>query len=264
MDPLVPNQVRYRTAPHSEDPNHNGSPRPGQGLAELFMSFPAYRLPSAQVMRPYATKNLSNSVNETLTFRSETSGLRVSPLLVGVLLSFLLHGAWLFVGRQELAPRQMAEPAAPPLVLRLRPPPEPEPEPPKAEPAPSTPSAARAPRAQAAKPKRRAAPDVIALPRQAEAAPAADSFTVEPPEPSAPKFDADAARKMARQLANAPDPARADMAVNQLPKKELETQTKAARAIAKAKRRDCKDGVPGGLLAPLILLLDKKDSGCKW
>jgi hypothetical protein len=36
------------------------------------------------------------------------------------------------------------------------------------------------------------------------------------------------------------------------------------RAIGRAKRRDCKDGIPGGLLAPLILLLDKKDSGCKW
>jgi hypothetical protein len=37
-----------------------------------------------------------------------------------------------------------------------------------------------------------------------------------------------------------------------------------ARAISSAKRRDCKDGLPGGLLGPLLLLMDKKDSGCKW
>jgi hypothetical protein len=205
---------------------------------------------------------LSSSVNQTLTFQRETSRLRVSPLLVGLALSFLLHAAWLFAWRQQPAPRQQAEPARLPLVLRLRPPPPPEP--PKAEPAPSAPSAARAPRAQSAKPKRRVAPDVIALPQQPNAAPATDAFTVEPPAPAAPRFDPDAARKMARQLANAPDPAREGMAVAQLPKKELETETKAARAIGRAKRRDCKDGIPGGLLAPLILLLDKKDSGCKW
>ncbi|WP_426174645.1 hypothetical protein [Massilia sp. TWR1-2-2] len=198
-------------------------------------------------------------MNRTLTFQSETSGLRVPPLLVGLALSFLLHAAWLFAWRQEPAPRQQAEPARAPLVLRLRPP---SPEPPKAEPAPS---AASAPRAQAAKAKRRVAPDVIALPQQPDAAPPApDAFTVEPPAPSAPRFDPEAARKMARLLANAPDPAREGMAVAQLPKKELETETRAARAIGRAKRRNCKDGVPGGLLAPFILLLDKKDSGCKW
>ena len=44
----------------------------------------------------------------------------------------------------------------------------------------------------------------------------------------------------------------------------MRRKPKSARAIAGAKRRDCKDGIPGGLLAPLILLMDKKDSGCKW
>ena len=69
---------------------------------------------------------------------------------------------------------------------------------------------------------------------------------------------------MARSLASEPDPAKAGTAVAQLPPKALETQSKAARAIRSAKRRDCKDGIPGGLLAPLILMMDKKDSGCKW
>jgi hypothetical protein len=69
---------------------------------------------------------------------------------------------------------------------------------------------------------------------------------------------------MARELANEPDPAKAGTALAQLPPKPLATETRAARAISRAKRRDCKDGIPGGLLAPLILALDKKDSGCKW
>jgi hypothetical protein len=91
-----------------------------------------------------------------------------------------------------------------------------------------------------------------------------DAFTVEPAEPSAPRFDADAARRMARELANAPDPAKAGTVAAQLPPKPLATDTRAARAISQAKRRDCKDGIPGGLLAPLYLMMDKKDSGCKW
>jgi hypothetical protein len=107
---------------------------------------------------------------------------------------------------------------------------------------------------------------LIALPGQAPAVAAPpDAFTVESPSaPAAPRFDPDAARSMARALANAPDPAKAGTALAQLPPESLETETRAARAIGKAKRRDCKNGIPGGLLAPLLLLMDKKDSGCKW
>jgi hypothetical protein len=200
-------------------------------------------------------------MNPTLPTQRASNGTRSTPLVVGLALSFALHAALLFAWRQGQAPRSAIDAARPPLVLRLRPPPPPAP--PKAEPAPR--SASRSASAPAAKPKRRSPPDVIALPQPSEPAAApADAFTVEPPEPAAPRFDHEAARQMARQLANAPDPARAGMAVAQLPKKELETETKAARAIGRAKRRDCKDGIPGGLLAPLILLLDKKDSGCKW
>jgi hypothetical protein len=184
-----------------------------------------------------------------------------TPLVVGLALSVALHAALLFAWRQGQAPRRAIDAARPPLVLRLRPPPPPTPL--KTDPAPRSESSSAS--SPAAKPKRRTAPDIIALPQPSEPAPPpANSFTLEPPEPAAPRFDHEAARKMARQLANAPDPARAGMAVAQLPKQELETETKAARAIGRAKRRDCKDGIPGGLLAPLILLLDKKDSGCKW
>src|SRR3954471_16781802 len=35
LDPLVPNQVRYRTAPHSEKENHTGSRRSGQFYAAI-------------------------------------------------------------------------------------------------------------------------------------------------------------------------------------------------------------------------------------
>ena len=128
-------------------------------------------------------------------------------------------------------------------------------------------SAAKSMPAASAKPRRRAPPNLIALP--APAVPAqTDPFTVEMPSapsaPSAPRFDLDAARRMARSLASEPDPARAGTALAQLPVKPLQTDTRAARAISQAKRRDCKDGIPGGLLAPLILMMDKKDSGCKW
>jgi len=67
-------------------------------------------------------------------------------------------------------------------------------------------------------------------------APAAPPRDPAPPAP-APVFDLDAARGMARRL---------------------------ARGIGAARRAHCKDGVPGGLLAPLYLMMDKKDSGCKW
>jgi hypothetical protein len=74
----------------------------------------------------------------------------------------------------------------------------------------------------------------------------------------------DAARKMARKMANDPDPAKAGTALERLPPKPLETESRLARGIKAAKRGNCKDGVPGGLLAPLYLMMDKKDSGCKW
>jgi hypothetical protein len=180
--------------------------------------------------------------------------------MLGLALSFALHAALLLSWRHGQAPHQAGEVARPPLTVRLRPPPPP---PPKAEPVRAAPSSAKAGRA--ATPTRRRAPDLIALPRQPAAAPPpADAFTVEPPAPAAPHFDPEAARKLARQMANDPDPAKAGTALAQLPRKELENETKAARAIGRAKRRDCKDGIPGGLLAPLLLLMDKKDSGCKW
>ena len=202
------------------------------------------------------------SVHPTLSAQHEFGGPRPSRLAAGIALSLAVHLALLFAWRQgtHVKPEAGIAPSRS-IAVWLRP--APPVAPPKAEPAPPTKSAARP--ARTASPKHRIPPDVIALPPHAPAvAPPPDSFTVEPPQPAAPHFDIDAARKLARQLANEPDPAKAGTPVAQLAKKQLETETKAARAIAGAKRRDCKDGIPGGLLAPLILLMDKKDSGCKW
>ncbi len=200
-----------------------------------------------------------NSVNPSLPIDLRGHSLRPSRFMLGLALSVALHAALLLSWRHGQAPRQAAEVARPPLTVRLRPPPPP---PPKAEPAPAAPSTVKAGRTAA--PKRRAAPDLIALPQETTTPPPADAFTVEPPATAAPHFDHEAARKLARQLADEPDPDKAGTALAQLPRKALETETKAARAIGRAKRRDCKDGIPGGLLAPLLLLMDKKDSGCKW
>lgn len=78
-----------------------------------------------------------------------------------------------------------------------------------------------------------------------------------------PKFDMEAARTTARKMAGERDPAKVGTAVGQIPDKPLETETQLARRMAQAARPDCKNA-PGGLLAPLLMLLDKKDSGCKF
>lgn len=92
-----------------------------------------------------------------------------------------------------------------------------------------------------------------------------DPFYVQPAPPEKP-FDMAAARAAARQVATSADPARADLPVGQFDKERnrVKPDDPVARKIAQAKRRDCKDGIPGGLLAPLLLLMDKKDHGCKW
>jgi hypothetical protein len=204
-------------------------------------------------------------VNSTLSPQHDLNFQRPSRLLAGIVLSVALHAALLLAWRQgKQGPPAETAPSRP-IAVRLRPPPAQAPAA-RVEPAPAPVVRARPDQARAAKPSHRAPPKVIAMPAPPpSAAPAPpDAFTVEPAEPSAPRFDADAARRMARELANAPDPARAGTAVAQLPSRPLAAETRAARAISQAKRRDCKDGIPGGLLAPLYLMMDKKDSGCKW
>ena len=181
-------------------------------------------------------------------------------ILAAIAVSLAVHALVLTLQRETRRP--IEEPPRP-LAVRLRPPPPPPPVPRVEE----TPAPALAPR-----PPRRARqdkrPPVIAVdPAPAPSQP--DPFTVqqapEPaPEPDTPRFDREAARKMARSLANIRDPAKEGTAIGQFPDPPLETESRAARAIGAAKRRNCKDGLPGGLLGPLLILADKKDSGCKW
>jgi hypothetical protein len=177
-----------------------------------------------------------------------------------VAISLCVHALLLAIYRQ---PQPAAVPAAPsgPLTVRLQAAPE---TPPVAEPAqPSAqPSAAAKPAPHAGASRR-----IIAVP-PTQAAAEDKPFAVDTPPPAdtapAPHFDLDAARGVARRVANEPDPAKAGTALERLPPKPLETESKLERGIKEAKRPLCKDGVPGGLLAPLYLMMDKKNSGCKW
>ena len=189
---------------------------------------------------------------------------RTERVLLGVALSVLVHGALLTAWRGG-QPVALPEPPRP-LVVRVQPPPAPPPPRAKTPEPPPPPAPARKP-ARPARAARPTTPPVIAVPPDTQRTGEPDSFVVEQPETppaEAPRFDPEAAKRSARALANMRDPAKEGTAVGQFPEKPLETETRAARAIGAAKRRDCKDGVPGGLLAPLLLALDKKDSGCKW
>jgi hypothetical protein len=193
-------------------------------------------------------------------------------ICAGVAVSIAVHAVLLAAYRQPAAPP--APPASPPLTVRLRAATVPLPEPapaaasvPRSEAAapaaaPRKPSAARPPRRVIAVDPDVRRPGEDTYPVEAAPAPPADDAA--PPAPDAPRFDLDAARKTARLVAGEPDPAKKGTALERLPPPPLRTEDKFERAIKSAKRRDCKDGVPGGLLAPLFLAMDKKDSGCKW
>lgn len=184
---------------------------------------------------------------------------------IGVAVSLALHALFILAYRHAnlLAPPiAPAEPTA--IAVTILPPPPPEPvvqaTPPARSIAPAT------PRARKAAPPR----DVIAVPDSPSAPP--DPFVVQQaPQPApeaveqaAPAFDMDAARRIARENAHLRDPAKEGTALAQFPEPPLQTESKLARAIGAARRPDCKDGIPGGLLAPVYLLMQKKDSGCKW
>lgn len=196
-------------------------------------------------------------------------------IATGLAVSLLLHGALIVAYRQALPPAiQAGAPAATMVTVWLHPtppriPPAPPPEPePLAQQLPPPPKpAARPPRKQAHPPVpgTAQAPGQPAPAPQASPLPAVDTDTHAPEE--RPKFDMEAARRTARRMASEPDPNRAGKPVAQLDGKPLypkSTESKLARDMAEAKRADCKDGIPGGLLAPLLLLFDKKDGGCKW
>lgn len=194
---------------------------------------------------------------------AQTPGLASKRVLIGVALSILAHAAIVFSSRPTVPP--YVAPAPTPIVLHLQPPPAPAPVVEAAPPPPvaATRSQAAAPRpprrviAVAPKPSVAAAPEVVV-----EAQP------VETPPPAPKKFDLDAARSTARIVGLQDAPNADDAPLARLKKQELANQirseSKAAQAISGAKRGDCKDGLPGGLLAPLIMLTQKAGTGCKW
>ena len=195
---------------------------------------------------------------------------QLKRVAAGIAISLVLHALLLAIYRQ---PRPAALPAPPEsLTVRLRP--ATPPTPPEPMPAPQ-PVQRQAPPTKPAPAKRtRPARPVIAVPPETRQsvdetysvapAPALPPQDAPPSSTPAPTFDINAARGMARKLAHEPDPARAGTALERLPPKPLETESKLARGISAAKRANCKDGIPGGLLAPLYLMMEKKDSGCKW
>lgn len=191
-------------------------------------------------------------------------------IALGIAVSLLLHGALIYLWRHvqppvspDTAPRMesiavwirpLAAKPPPPPVEVIKPKREAKPvSKPKLATARETPVAATAPAAS---------PQAITVVPASPATPAAssDTFTQE-----TPKFDMEAARKTARKMAGERDPSKVGTAVGQIPDKPLQTETQLARDIAQGKRGDCRSAYAGaGLLAPVLMLLDKKDSGCKW
>jgi len=185
-------------------------------------------------------------------------------VVLGVAVSLAVHALFLLayknsqVGTFETA---LTEPVS--IAVTILPPPPPPPPMLRAEPvAPGTPSTPAAPRTARRAPPRA----VIAVPQNSAAEP--EAFAVQQPETPAPTpapaFNMDAARQVARANAHLRDPAKEGTALAQFPEPPLQTESALARGIAAAKRPNCKDGLPGGLLAPIYLLMEKKDSGCKW
>ena len=194
-------------------------------------------------------------------------------IVLGIAVSLLLHGALLSLWRHvrpsvalDTAPRVesiavwirplAAKPPPPPAEI-IKPKREAKPvSKPKRAAARETPAAATAPAAS---------PQAITVVPASPATPAASADTFRQETTETPKFDMEAARKTARKMAGERDPSKVGTAVGQIPDKPLQTETQLARDIAQGKRGDCRSAYAGaGLLAPVLMLLDKKDSGCKW
>jgi hypothetical protein len=183
-------------------------------------------------------------------------------VIIGVAVSMLAHVVLLYAWRPAPQP-YIAPPLTPaPIVLRLQPPAPP----PVAEVV--APAPVPATRSKPASTPRRViavAPKPAAV---AEPAVVVEAQPVETPAPAPKKFDLDAARSTARIVGLQDAPNADDAPLARLKKQQLadqfQSESKAAKAISAAKRGDCKDGLPGGLLAPLIMLTQKAGTGCKW
>lgn len=190
-------------------------------------------------------------------------------LAIGIAVSFAAHVLLVIAFRADAVFELLPQASTPveSLIVFVQPKPPPPPEP-QTRPDPVVKRAKAVPAARpSVVPKQ--APEPTAIPESVIATealkPEQDPFYVQPA-PQEKRFDMAAARMAARQVATTADPARADLPVGQFDKERnrVKPDDRVARAIAQAKRPNCKDGIPGGLLAPLLLLMDKKDHGCKW
>ena len=212
-----------------------------------------------------------------MEFRIESSdGGRTMPkgrgIVLGITVSLLLHGALIYLWRHVQPPiRPDTAPRVESIAvwirpLAARPPPPVEVVKPKREPKPiSKPTRATARETPAAATAPTSSPQAITVVPASPATPAASPDTFRQESPETPKFDMEAAKRTARKMAGERDPSKVGTAVGQIPDKPLQTETQLARDIAQGKRGDCRTAYSGaGLLAPVLMLLDKKDSGCKW
>lgn len=206
-------------------------------------------------------------MQQTLTYPSRP---RRGKLVAGIAVSILLHALLLATLRTPSAPYSPPDERrwSQPLTIRIVPPPRP--------PEPSIPTEPPKPvSAKVDRPASRPAPIRTKPERTAPDTTARPEMTVVPAEPrepapseNAPAFDPDAARAAARAMAKDLDTPTGNWVGEKL-RKEKELQetrdAKLGRNIAGAARPDCKTAYAGaGLLAPLIMLMDKKDSGCKF
>lgn len=183
-------------------------------------------------------------------------------VVLGVSVSLVAHAVLLLAVRSGLVGRPAPAEVPQRMMVWVRPAPPPQPvvqDTPRPEPKPITPSRQDQARKPAARPSEPSAvaPSTPVIAVQPDHA-AAPDFTVPAQQAAPPSFDAEAARAAARQIASE------DVRSGAAPTEQISSETKLARSIAKAKRPDCKDGIPGGLLAPIYLLMEKKDHGCKW
>lgn len=182
---------------------------------------------------------------------------------IGVGVSLVAHAVLLLAVRSGLVGRPAPAEVPQRMMVWVRPVPPPPlvvPAVPRPEPRPVTPSRRDPAPKAAARPIEPSpvAPSTPVIAVQPAPAAAAPDFTVPAQQAATPRFDAEAAKAAARKIAS--DDVRSGAA----PAEQISSETKLARSIAKAKRPDCKDGIPGGLLAPIYLLMEKKDHGCKW
>ena len=108
-------------------------------------------------------------------------------------------------------------------------------------------------------------PAIPPPPAFAGSSPPADGPGVEPPPPS---IDIEAARASVPEILKQLDREKTERPVDQVAANPLYGESEATplgRKIAQAGRPDClKNGAPGGLLAPVFMLMEKKGTGCKW